>query len=199
MVASVGGRGSDNIRCVDMGGAGGSGPFLYGSDNEPERATYGASIFGVAPPANPTDFLTMRIGAAKVVRLKSIIIAGTATSAANILVALTRCTGLNTTPSVAAVSAIAHDGSDPNPFLTVEYATANPAAVNGGALTLHRQRLNLAPAANGSIDRVIWQFTWQNDKAPVIRNANSQFAINLGGQAMPAGALLDIDLMWTEE
>jgi hypothetical protein len=198
MVATVEQRGPENVRVVNLNFPGGYGPFIVGADNEPERATYGGSIYGIVPPATPTDFVTLQGAAGKTIRLKSAIIAGTATAAANILINLIRRSAVNTAGTQTTVVGQSHDSSDPAASAVFKYATANPTGLGAG-VTLHQARLNLAPAANGSVDRLMWQFTWQNDKAPLLRSASEFFAINLNGAAFPGGGALDVDLLWTEE
>lgn len=188
----------DGIQVLSLNGDGNP-PFTNGADNEPQRATFGATISAIVPPATPTDLLTIRGAAGEVVRIKSIVIAGTATSATNIIVDMIRRSAANTGGTTVPITGRSHDLADGAANATVAYYTANASGLGTAVGTLHSARLNLAPAANGSIDRIQWQFTWVNDKAIVLRGATDILAINLRGAAWPAGGALDIDLEWTEE
>ena len=81
---------------------------------------------------------------------------------------------------------------------TVESDQAVTATAGAGTM-LDGCRLNLAPAANGSIDRFMFQYTWQNDKAPNLRGVAEFIGIGLNGTSMPAGGALDVALVWSEE
>lgn len=200
MPATLYSKTPDGMQVVDLGG--GSlgapvGPFIPRSDNEPERATFGCSVFNITPVANATDIIGIVGSASKVIRLKSVIISGTATSASNVGIFLVKRTTANTLGTPANQTVTSHDTIDGASVATVPLYGANP--TTGTGTTLHSGRLNLAPAANGSIDRIFWQWAWLNDKAPVIRGAAQSLMINFNGQAVPAGGALDIDFEWTEE
>ncbi len=93
---------------------------------------------------------------------------------------------------------MAADTTDPASTASlVHYATAGATA--GAGAMIDGCRLNLAPAANGSIDRFLFQYTWQNDKAPNLRGVTEFLAVGLGGTSMPAGGALDVALVWSEE
>ena len=169
------------------------------TDNEPQRATYGLFLSGIAPAATPTDLLVVQGSATKIIRIKSIMIAGTATSAANIIANLIRRSAANTGGTVVAATAVARDTGNDAATATVNRYTANASALGTAVGTIDGGRLNLAPAANGSIDRLMFQYTWQMDQAMVLRGVSQYLALNLGGAAWPAGGVLDISMMWTEE
>lgn len=174
-------------------------PFIEQTDNEPMRATYGAFITGFVPAATPTDVLAFGGSASKVIRIKSILIAGTATAASNIIVNLIRRSAANTGGSPVAVPAVSRDTSNDAALAAVSRFTANPSGLGAAVGAIDGGRLNLAPAANGSIDRLLFQYAWQMDQAFVLRGVNEFLAINLGGAAWPAGGALDISMAWTEE
>jgi len=196
MPAKVSAR--DGMQVLSLNGDGNP-PFTNGADNEPQRATFGAAITNITPAATPTDFLTIAGAAGKIIRVKSLMLAGVATSASNILIDLIRRSAANTGGTTVPITGRSHDTADGAASAVLAYYTANPSGLGTAVGTLHSARLNLAPAANGSIDRLQWQFTWVNDKAIVLRRATDILAINLKGAAWPAGGALDIDLEWTEE
>lgn len=177
----------------------GSGPFIPMADNEPVRASYSGFVSNFVPAATPTDVFAIRCDGSRVIRLKSIILTGTATSASNIIVNLVKRSTLNTGGTPSAVPAVKADTGDDTSTVVVETYAANPGALGTLVGVMHGCRLNLAPAANGSIDRVAMQYSWLNEKPPMLVGPTEQLAINLGGAAWPAGGALDIDFVYTEE
>lgn len=174
-------------------------PFIEQTDNEPMRATFGAFITGFTPAATPTDVLLFQGSASKVIRVKSVLLMGTATAASNIIVNLIRRSAANTGGTAVAVPAVTRDSTNDVATCTVNRYTANPSALGTAVGTIDGGRLNLAPAANGSIDRLFFQYAWQMEQAFVLRGTSEFLAINLGGAAWPSGGALDISLAWTEE
>lgn len=179
------------------------------ADNDPLRATYSCWIPGYTPPATPGDIVEIRGAAGKITRIRQIVLSGTATAASNILVGLIVRSAANTQTLNAAVPLITRDPNHDAATSTVKTASANPSAVGAtarGAGYLNGTRLNLAPAANGGIDRNFYQFSWLNDKAPMLQGANDCLYISLAsstssltGPAWPSGGVLDIDITLSEE
>lgn len=189
-------------RVLDLGGGAAgdrTGAFVQISDNEGMRATYGTFIGGYAPPATPTDILTIRGTASKLVRIKGIYMSGTATAAANIQIKLIRRSAANTGGTSASAGAVPHDVSDDASAAVTALYSVLPTGLGTAVGTVHGGRLNLAPAANGSIDRLWLDFGWRNEKGIILSGTTDILALNLGGAAWPAGGLLDIDLCWSEE
>lgn len=167
------------------------------ADNDPLRASYAAFQASFAPVANTTDFLQIIGSATKIVRIRSIVITGTATAASNIIISTIR----RSTPSTGTttnLTLVARDQTDDVATAIVQTFSANPTL--GTSLgTADGGRLNIAPAANGAIDRLAFQYSWYNDKAPILRSPNDCLCLNLGGAAWPAGGLLDINVVLTED
>lgn len=189
-------RNSNNA--LDMSGVG-NGPYVLQSDNEPERNTYGATVTNLTPAANATDIVTITGAANRLIRIKQIIISGTATAASNVFLFLAKRSAANTGGTSTTPTIVPHDSADNAAQAVVRAYTVNPGGLGTLVGNVHGGRLNLAPAANGSIDRMIWQHTWMNDKGIILRSAAEVLAINNAGAAIPAGGALDIDLLWTEE
>lgn len=190
-------------RVLDIGGgiagdASGS-AFVACTDSEAHRATYGAYVNWSTFAAAPTDIFTITGSANKLVRIKSIHISGSASSATNLLVYLVRRSAANTGGAFNTLTPVRHDLSDDAPTATAGNYTANPSALGTTIGTVHGGRINLAPAANGSIDRLTFDYGWVNDKALLLNGATNVLAINLGGQSWPSGGALDIDISWVEE
>lgn len=177
-----------------------AGQFLVPlADNEPERNTYRAFLFALAPTGAVQDVLQLAGVTGKVIRLKSVIVSGTATAATNIGLYLFKRTALSTGGTPTAVTKVASDTADPAASAVLNHYAAGSATTPGAGGMIDGCRLNLAPAANGGIDRFLFQYTWLNDKAPLVRAATESLCVSLNGQSMPAGGAIDIALTWTEE
>ena len=177
---------------------GGGTYFIPAADSEPHRNTYRAFAYDLAPTGAVNDLVVLGGSATRVIRLKSVILSGTATSATNVGVYIFRRTAAYTGGTATNITRTSADTDDPASTASlVHYAVAGATA--GAGTMMDGCRLNLAPAANGSIDRPMLQYTWQNDKAGVLRGVTQFFGIGLNGATMPAGGRLDVSLTWTEE
>lgn len=187
----------DGIRSINVDDP--AGRFVVpAADNEPERNTYRAFAYDLAPTGAVNDLVVLGGSATRLIRLKSVILSGTATSATNIGAYVFKRTAGYTGGTPTAITRTSADTTDPAATASlVHYAVAGATA--GAGTMLDGCRLNLAPAANGSIDRPMLQYTWQNDKAPNLRGVTEFLAIGLNGISMPAGGRLDVSLTWTEE
>jgi hypothetical protein len=175
--------------------------FIPVADNEPSRATYSFFVSAVAPAATPTDLLTITGAAGFRIRVRQFIISGTATAASNVIVNLVRRSAANTGGTATNPTLVSRDALLDNngAQATVALYSANPSGLGTAVGTIDGGRLNLAPAANGSIDRLLIQHGWLNDKATTLNTATDILALNLGGLAWPAGGLLDIACTFSVE
>lgn len=169
------------------------------ADNDPQRPTYRITILSATPAAAPTDVVLLQGAAGVVTRIREIILSGTATAASNIAPTLVRRSTANTGGTSTAQTVAKRDLSDGAAGTTCLLYTANPTGLGTVVNTVEGGRLNLAPAANGSIDRIIWQYSWMNEKGLTLRGASDFIALNFGGAAWPAGGLLDVSISLTEE
>jgi len=199
MPALTGQKGVDAMRAVDISGTG-AGPWVMGADNEPERATFGAFLYGLAPAsATITDLFLMQGAAGKVIRVKSIILSGSASSAVNVPVILYKRTANQTGGTPTAVTRTPKDSTDGAANMVLSHFGTGTVPTPGAGTMVDGGRLNLAPAANGSIDRLVFQYSWQNDKAVVLRGASEWLAVNFNGVSTPGGVGIDFSCTWTEE
>jgi hypothetical protein len=180
---------------LDLGTAG----RVLTSDNDPVRGAYGLYIAAITPAATPTDVLTIQGSASKIIRVRQIVLSGAATSATNVQVYLIRRSAANTGGTAAAQTLVKRDTADDAATATVNLYSANPSGLGTAVGTFDGARLNLAPAANGAIDRVVFQYSWLNDKAPALTGASDFFALNFAGAAWPSGGTLDISLTLSED
>lgn len=201
----------NGLSVVDCGdGAGGiNGRRVPQADNDPVRATYSLYASAYAPVATPGDWLEILGAANRITRIRQLTMAGTATAASNVIVGLILRSAPDTIALNPAIPLIARDPTFDPALTTVRTASANPSAVGAtarGAGFAGGGRLNLAPAANGGIDRVALQLSWLNDAAPTLIGANDCLYVtfatnttNLTGPAWPSGGVIDFELTLTEE
>lgn len=186
----------DGIRQLFVTAGAGKNYSIPAADNEPERCTYGGGILGFTLAATPTDILTIQGAANKIVRIKSIIINGNSLSLAAYPISLIRRSTVHTGGTSTVITAGKHDTSDPNSAAVLRYFTANPTPGTTVA-TLHIGRVIAASASN--LDRLPFQYAWQNDKAILLNGASEFLAINMGATALAGATTMDIDVLWTEE
>ena len=169
------------------------------ADNDPVRGAYSLFIAGFVPVANTTDFLEIQGSSTKTIKIRQIILSGTATAASNILPFILRrsTTATGSTPTTQAL-AKRDPGNDAATAVIRTFQGSNPTT---GTLvsTVDGGRLNIAPAANGGIDRCVFQFSWLNEQPLTLRGTSDFLCLNLAGAAWPAGGALDIAIALTEE
>lgn len=176
---------------------GAQGPNIYVTDNEPHKATY--SVFGTfTPAATPTDVAELRGAAGKIIRLKRIIISGAASAGGNVAVSVIRRSTLNTGGTLVNLPIVTHDTANLAPAAVYRVYSANPSALGTSVGALAGSRLHFTHSLEVA-DRLVIDFSRNNDKAPVLRSATESFGINLGGATLPGSAALDIWTTWTEE
>lgn len=170
--------------------------YIPAADNEPERCTYGYGVLGLTTVASPTDILQIAnpTGSGRIIRVKGIVINGLNGTTSNYGVRLLRRTTANTGGTPTVVVGFHHDLTDPAPVAVVTAFAANPTLGNTDG-TGHVGRLVAANASN--LDRMAFQWGWQNDKVVVLQPGET-LAINLGG-AGNAGSALDFDIETCEE
>lgn len=158
-------------------------------------ATYGVSGVAITPAATPTDVVLLTGSATKTVRVKRVSISGLATTTGTMDVALVKRTAANTgtatNPSIALF-----DSNDGAASAVVSQYSANPSALGAG-IAISDQKLNFGVA--GSSGTVVFDFATRNDKPIILRGVAQGLAINLNGQAVPAGGTLSYSILWEED
>lgn len=159
------------------------------------RANYGYGAAQITPAATPTDIVTLYGAANVVARVKKIIVSGIATTAGSMDVSIVKRTAANTAGTSAAKTPGKYDSADGAPAATLSEYSANPTALGAG-VTLLNKILNLGLA--GAAGTVEFDFSKNNDKPLLLRGAAQGVAINLNGQAVPAGGKVSYTIEWEE-
>ena len=140
----------DGTRQLAVNSGAGSNFTVPSADNEPERNTYRAFSFGLAPTGAVNDLVALGGSATRLIRLKGVIVSGTATAATNVPIYIFKRTAVYAGGTPTAITRVSADTDDPASTATlVHYASAGATA--GTGTMLDGCRLNLAPAANGGI------------------------------------------------
>lgn len=166
------------------------------------RQTFRAlTVNNTSFPTSPTNIFTLHCGNSTVVRLVSVHIEGVATSAAYVDVQLQRSTIADTGgTSAAPLYSGGFDTVDLGRASNGYVYTANPSANGGTTTTIEAGKLYLPAVSpvSGPVVPLVWEFGRTHSKEAIL-SGTQQFAINLGGVSLPAGASLTIHMTWTEE
>jgi hypothetical protein len=125
------------------------------------------------------------------------VLSGLATTAAQFVWSLIRRSAVNTSGTSTTPTARQHDINDAAATAVLTLYTANPTlgttvgTVRGGRL-FH----NLVSAQN---DRLIFDFSTNQDKALILRGATDIIAVNGGGAALTGGQTFDVEIEFEED
>lgn len=170
------------------------------ANNEGRKPTYSAYINAFTPQATPHDFLTLTGSPLVVARLLMIEVYYAATAAAAYEIGLYFNSAPDTGGTSTALTAVPHDPNDVAASCAVAAYTAAPTA--GTAVGLMRAGRVVGGTVTGGgsgILPLLWQWTAVNDKAPILRTANQQLALNGFAAALPSGSVFEIGITWSEE
>ncbi len=164
------------------------------------RATYSASITGLASAASATDIFTITGSATKIVRVTRIEISGQATTAAAAQVVLLVRSGANLTGTSTSPTAVPHDSASAAATATVKAYTVNPGTLGTLVGNIRVAYTFLAAPATATVgsEPLFLDFGTRPSQAIVLRGTTQVFAVNLNAATVTGGAW-DINLEWTEE
>lgn len=176
--------------------------FVQKIEQEGDRATFSAGfqLLAAGIPATPTDLIQLLGSNSKIIRLSHMQIAADANAAGILAFYLYKRTTPNTGGVVATINSISHDVEDGNASAVLQNYTTLPTPLGTGQI--FRASSLALPAATSTgypFFPLVWDFGIRNGKMPTLRSANESICLNLGGQAVPAGLALWVDLEWTED
>jgi hypothetical protein len=170
------------------------------ADNDPVRSTYSYAIGGLAVATAATDVAVLELPLAKtntLIRLRQLQVSGSAGTTNSYVLSIIKRNLLNSGGTRTTPAPVPRDSRlDPADAVLGLY-TVNP-TINNTVGPIDGGRLTLATSGGNTLDRLNLQYSWLNDMAPVLRNPGESLALNFNG-TLPAGALIDISLTWTEE
>ena len=164
------------------------------------RSTFRYVAADVSPAATATDVLVLSGSSSKVIRVTKVSINGTATAASIYDHYVIKRTAANTGGTATTKTAAQSDSTDAAQTATLSLYSANPSALGAG-IALEGNKTYLAASSTPGAAALPFVYTYgnRNDKAIVLRGTAESLAINFGGQAVPAGANLYINIEWTED
>lgn len=159
--------------------------------------SFSYSAIGLTPAATPTDIVVLKGAVGKIIKVRRIFISGIATTQGQMTVSVVKRTAANTGGTKTSPTPGKNDSNDQLAAAGIlDVYTANPSGLGAGT-TIKSRRLSFNLAANQP-DRLEWVLGRGGEK-PIYLNGASEFlAINLGGGALPAGGVLDVEIEWTE-
>jgi len=165
---------------------------------EGQKTTYSATIVGLAIAAAATDIFTIIGSATTTVRIRRVAFSGLATAASATPVVLIKRSVADTLGTSTAPVAVPHDSTNAAATAVVRAYTANP-TLGTTIAPMQARRITLTTAA-GAIPNVptVIELAIRGEQGIVLRGIAEQLALNFNG-ATVAGAVLDIDVTWTEE
>jgi hypothetical protein len=167
------------------------------------KATYSYSINALAPPASVTDIMVLRGSATKLVKVVEFGCSGAATAATSVVWFLKKHTIANTSGTgTLAATATQHDSTDAAQTAVINTYQSTVPTIDGTATFLQIVRLDLAilPAASAILtDRYILDYGQSINEPVTLRGVAQEFALNLGGGAVPSVETVDFSITWTEE
>lgn len=170
------------------------------ADNDPVRSTYSYAIGGLTVATAATDVAVLELPLAqtnKLIRLRQIQVSGSAGTTNSYVLNVIKRSLLNSGGTRTTPTPVPRDSRlDPASAVLGLY-TVNP-TINNTVGPIDGGRLTLATSGGNTLDRLNLQYSWLNDMAPVLRNPGECLALNFNG-SLPAGALIDISISWTEE
>lgn len=196
---------SANAQCVGVGSINNAPPPGIICQQDSVVPTYHAVGVAIAIGTAPTDVSCITGSATKVIRLKKVRLSGTAGTAINISVFLTKHIVANTggTPatSTALPTAYPMDSTNPAVSATLQAWTANPTIADAASTVINGATLFLpvTSTASGAASVI---FDWGSGgialEGPVLRGIAQQVCVNLNGVTAPSSGLLNVQWVWTE-
>lgn len=157
---------------------------------------YSYSSSANTPAAAPTDVLVLQGSASKLIRVRKIMVSGLATTAGQLVCNLIRRSAANTGGTSTTPAGVSlHPGNGTATGVVWLY-TANPSALGSAVGTLLSFRVNMGVAT--AIGPQV-QFDFRGTQGIVLRGTSDYLAFNFGGGTVPAGGVLDFNIIWSEE
>lgn len=170
------------------------------SNSEGRKPTYSACINAYAGYATPQDMIVLTGNANVVARLLAVEVYLAATAAAAYELGLYLNSAPDTGGTSTALNAVTHDLNDLAAQCSIlSYSAAPTTGTRAGLIRAGRVVGGTLSGGGSGILPLLWSWTANNDKAPILRNANQQIALNGFGAALPSGSVFEVRFSWSEE
>lgn len=183
-------------------------PQVGQTSNYVSRQSYSAGFIGLVPAASATDIVCLAGAASKTIRVREIVLSGSAGTLVTVPVALIRRAAVNTAGTAAGTTAnpanaITKRDSRNGTAVAVPIAyTANPTITDSAGTVFAASSLTLPVTSAGTVS-VPLKFAFTDAMSnlvqpPVLRGAAQQMCLNLTGVSVSSGVLNGY-IVWTEE
>jgi hypothetical protein len=166
------------------------------------KATYCASITGLASAASATDIFTITGSATKVVRVNRIRVSATQNTVGYTDILLVKRSTANTVGTSTAPTIVSNDSNNPAGTAVVRAYTANPTLGTAvGTMRSNKILINTPVPSNAQTAGTQWPVDWtfgELGQSIVLRGVAQVLAVNLNGVTL-AGSSFDIAIEFTEE
>lgn len=194
-----------NAQCVGVGTINNSPQPGTVCQQDSVVPTYHAVGVAIAIGTAPTDVSCITGSATKIIRLKKVRLSGTASTAINISVYLTKHIVANTggTPATGTALPTAYpmDSTNPTVSATLQAYTANPTIADAASTIINAATLFLPVTSTASGPGSVI-FDWGSGgialEGPILRGIAQQVCVNLNGVTAPSSGLLNVQWVWTE-
>lgn len=194
-----------SAQCVGVGGINNAPPPGIICQQDSVVPTYHAVGVAIAVGTAPTDVACITGSATKVIRLKKVRLSGTASTAINISVYLTKHivadTGGTPATGTALPTAYPMDSTNPAATATLQAYTANPTVADAASTVTNSATLFLPVTSTASGQNAVI-FDWGSGgiaiQGPILRGVAQQVCVNLNGVTAPSSGLLNVQWVWTE-
>lgn len=194
-----------SAQCVGVGSINNAPPPGIICQQDSVVPTYHAVGVAIAVGTAPTDVACITGSATKVIRLKKIRLSGTAGTAINISVYLTKHIVANTGGTAATGTALPTaypmDSTNPTATATLQAYTANPTIADAASTVINAATLFMPVTSTASGPGSVI-FDWGSGgialEGPTLRGIAQQVCVNLNGVTAPSSGLLNVQWVWTE-
>jgi len=165
----------------------------------PSRSTYTASAANITPPATPTDMVTLTGSATRTIRVLSVELSTTQTTAGLNTFFLVKRSAANTGGTSAALTIVPLDSNNIVATATPLSYSANPTGLGSAVGNVRATKLlsQIPTGLNNSV--YVWNFDSPGSQPVYLRGTAQVLALNFNSVALPAGLSVNCTFTWTEE
>lgn len=194
-----------SAQCVGVGSINNAPPPGIICQQDSVVPTYHAVGVAIAIGTAPTDVSCITGSATKVIRLKKVRLSGTAGTAINISVYLTKHivadTGGTAATGTALPTAYPMDSTNPTASATLQAYTVNPTVADAASTVINSATMFMPVTSTASGQNAVI-FDWGSGgiglQGPLLRGVAQQVCVNLNGVTAPSSGLLNVQWVWTE-
>lgn len=160
------------------------------------KSTFSAAATGLTVAANATDIFTITGSATKTIRIISLEISATQTTAGNVSLLVLKRSTANAAGTSTTLTNVRYDATHPAATAVVRSYTANPTL---GTLVGNIKSARFFISTGTTLPTILrYEFGKGPSQAIILRGTNEVLAVNLNGVSV-AGSNFSINIEWTEE